>query len=157
MSFSKFLEVYFRKGSDILDIGAGSSRLIYELVEKKDAFGTAVDPYIMPFEEGNVKKVALKAEELDKLGKKYDMAYSVEAFHHFSEPSIFFNKASDVLKPGAYLIIIDWVKGANTGISEHYFTSEEVILMAEAEGFVVRENFYPDNEHFCLVLRSIGK
>ena len=154
MSFASLLKDYFRKGSNILDIGAGSSRLIYELVEEKGAFGTAVDPYINPVSDGKVQKAALKAEELDKLAKKYDMAYTIEAFHHFSAPKIFFSKAKKVLNPGAYLIIIDWIKGAYTGIPERYYDPREVVMLAEAAGFRVNESFAPDADHFCVVLRN---
>ncbi|MDC0670850.1 class I SAM-dependent methyltransferase [Nannocystis radixulma] len=60
---------------------------------------------------GNVVTVAGAATD-PKLPEGLDVALMVDTYHHIDEPSQFFGKVRDALKPGGLLVIVDFKKDA---------------------------------------------
>lgn len=127
------------KGHIILDVGAGSGRFLSKLVEKFGVRGVGIDPYTTHYKDKNIELVPLKAEDVDKLEGTFDIVYTIHSFHHISHPDKFLSKLPLVLKSDGIFIIIDWKKGANTGIPERYYSREEFESMLKKYGFEIME------------------
>ena len=127
------------KGHIILDVGTGSGRFLSKLVEKFGVRGVGIDPYTTHYKDKNIELVPLKAEDVDKLEFTFNLAYTIHSFHHISHPDKFLSKLPLVLKPDGIFIIIDWKKGANTGIPERYYSREEFESMLKKYGFEIME------------------
>ncbi|MCD6222527.1 MAG: hypothetical protein J7K12_02440 [Thermoplasmata archaeon] len=72
----------------------------------------------------------MRGEDIAKLGKKYDVIYSVMSLHHMNA-HLFLKEAIKALEEDGKLIIVDWKKGIETGVPEYYFSLDEVIAMME--------------------------
>ena len=150
---SKYINLL--KDYTILDVGAGSGRFLTQLVEKYGIKGIGIDPYTHKYKDENIELVPLKAENVDKLKHKFDLVYTIHSFHHITNPEEFLRKLPLVLKPNGVFIIIDWKKGANTGIPERYYSREEFEFMLEKYGFEIVEIRETTMEIFIAAKRRI--
>ena len=118
--------------SSVLEVGCGDGRLLDRLQEMTDADFFGVDPFI--FGAGNDCE-PLRAEEIDRLDRKFDLIYSVHSFHHFENPRQFFVSAKKSLNTGGRVVILDWRYGAQTGVPERYFKYDELIEILDETNF----------------------
>lgn len=82
----------------------------------------------------------LAAEEMDQLSESFDLVYTRYTLHHLDAPRRFPRNARSVLRPGGVLLIVDWAKGARTGVPEGYFALQTVVRWVRKAGFrVMRE------------------
>lgn len=114
----------------VLDVGCGSGRMLAALAEHGIS-GIGIDPYASDTERCR----RLRAEEMDQLAEQFDLVYTCYALHHFDAPQRFPEKALSVLRPDGLLLIVDWVKGARTGVSERYFAPQTVAGWVRGAGF----------------------
>lgn len=117
----------------VLDVGCGSGRMLASLA-KHDVSGMGIDPYASDAERCR----RLRAEEMDQLAERFDLVYTCYALHHFDAPQRFPEKARLVLYAGGLLLIVDWVEGARTGVSERYFAPQTVADWVRGAGFTLR-------------------
>jgi SAM-dependent methyltransferase len=90
-----------------------------------------IDPYA-----SNTKRChRLRAEEMDQLTERFDLVYTRYTLHHLDAPQRFPEKVRAVLRPGGVLLIVDWVKGARTGVPERYLAPQTVAGWAHKAGF----------------------
>ena len=108
-------------GGRVLDVGCGSGHLLTALAERGIS-GIGIDPYA-----GNSERCRrLRAEEMDQLAEQFDLVYTRYTLHHLGAPQRFPEEARSVLCPGGILLIVDWIKGARTGVSERYLALQTV-------------------------------
>jgi len=139
--FIEYLSRFVGKGSAVLDVGCGSGEFLRELVELTGARGMGVDPYSPERGEGDLEFRSLPAERIGELKGKFDLVYTVHSLHHFRDVEKFLKGALDVLEDEGQLVIIDWIKGADTGVPEDYFALEEVMGLMEKAGFGIQEKY----------------
>ena len=102
------------KKKDVLDIGCGGG-LISELLAKKNANVTGIDENIYNIKQAreHVKmssiKIDYKNQSLDtfykKNKKKYDLILCLEVLEHVNDVKKTLDKISELMKPGATLIL----------------------------------------------------
>lgn len=119
-------------GGKVLDVGCGSGRLLTALAEHGIS-GIGIDPYAREAELSKCRR--LRAEEMDQLAEPFDLVYTRYTLHHLDAPQRFPEKARSVLCPGGVLLIVDWVEGTRTGVSERYFAPQTVAGWVRKAGF----------------------
>ncbi len=112
----------------VLDVGCGSGEFLSRITQLLDAPGWGVDPFVSEHAEGRATFVPLKAERLEELKRRFDLVYSVHALHHFENIRAFWNGLQHVLSWSGRFILVDWKKGAQTGIAESYFSLSDILL-----------------------------
>jgi len=127
-------------GKKMLEVGCGSDELAKSISKKFGASVECIDPY------GYGKNVIrMRGEDIAKLGKKYDVIYSVMSLHHMNA-HLFLKEAIKALEKDGKLIIVDWKKGIETGVPEYYFSLDEVIAMLKSYEIIekgeARYHFY---------------
>ncbi len=146
--FEEILKHNLPKAGRVLEVGCGSGRLLRNLAQQYPEIEFwGVDPFVGEFQEGNLKLLPIRAEELVRLPGWFHLIFSRHSLHHFSSPQRFFKRAGEKLARGGRILIWDWDYGANTGIPERYFTKEELREMAQGAGLEVLtlENFGEEN------------
>lgn len=128
-----------------LDVGCGSGWMIDEIIRLTGADGYGIDPFAVYHNRCR----PLAAEELDRIKITFDVIYTVHSLHHFDDPERFFKLASEKLKPGGRLIVVDWQKGADTGVAEHYFDASDVVDVL-SKWFVILEKSIIDRSFFIV-------
>jgi SAM-dependent methyltransferase len=114
----------------VLDVGCGSGHLLTALAERGIS-GVGIDPYA-----GNSERCRrLRAEEMDELAEQFDLVYTRYTLHHLGAPQRFPERARSVLCPGGVLLIVDWIKGARTGVPEQYLAPQTVAGWVRKAGF----------------------
>jgi SAM-dependent methyltransferase len=117
-------------GGRVLDIGCGSGRLLTALT-KRGVSGMGIDPHASDAEHCR----HLRAEEMDQLADRFDLVYTRYTLHHLDAPQRFPEKVRSVLCPSGILLIVDWVKGARTGVPERYLAPQTVAGWVSKAGF----------------------
>jgi SAM-dependent methyltransferase len=117
-------------GGRVLDIGCGNGRLLTALAER-GVSGIGIDPYASDVEHCR----RLRAEEMDQLADRFDLVYTRYTLHHLDAPQRFPEKVRSVLCPGGVLLIVDWVRGARTGVPERYLAPQTVAEWVSKAGF----------------------
>jgi 2-polyprenyl-3-methyl-5-hydroxy-6-metoxy-1,4-benzoquinol methylase len=122
-------------GGRVLDVGCGGGHILRALA-RRGVKGTGIDPH--PY--GGAPCQRLYAEEMSTLGEQFDLVYTLHALHEFETPEQFPREAREALRPGGVLLIMDWAKGARTGVRERYFAIETVAeWMADAGFDILRQ------------------
>jgi tocopherol O-methyltransferase len=107
-----------RRGSKILDVGCGSGASSIYLAKNHDADATGITISSIQVEmarkaaaiEGvNAKFILMDAEEM-KFEECFDVVWSIESISHYPHKEKFFASATQYLKSGGTLAIIDWFK-----------------------------------------------
>jgi SAM-dependent methyltransferase len=124
------ITTWLTPGGRVLDVGCGSGRMLTALAGRGIA-GKGIDPYASDI--GRCRR--LRAEEMEQLPESFDLVYTRYTLHHLDAPQQFPRKARSVLRPGGVLLIVDWVEGARTGITERYFPSQTVAGWVCEAGF----------------------
>jgi 2-polyprenyl-3-methyl-5-hydroxy-6-metoxy-1,4-benzoquinol methylase len=117
-------------GGRVLDVGCGGGHILRALA-RRGVEGIGIDPH--PY--GGAPYQRLHAEEINTLGEQFDLVYTLHALHEFETPEQFPRKAREALRSGGVLLIMDWAKGARTGIRERYFAIETVAEWMVDAGF----------------------
>ncbi|HIQ04864.1 MAG TPA: methyltransferase domain-containing protein [Anaerolineae bacterium] len=109
-------------GGTVLDVGCGSGSTVSALVARNvEAMG--IDPHAYS-RQAPCRRIA--AEQIASLSEQFDLVYTLYSLHHFRAPQQFIRDARQVLKSDSVLLILDWVQGAYTGVSERYFSPTRV-------------------------------
>jgi SAM-dependent methyltransferase len=119
-------------GGTALDVGCGGGRMLSAL-EKRGVAAFGIDPYV----HGVAGIRCLAAEEMDELSRTFDLVYARYTLHHLDAPGRFPAKARSVLRPEGILLIVDWAKGARTGVQETYFAPSTVARWVREAGYEV--------------------
>ena len=114
----------------VLDVGCGGGHILRALA-RRGVKGSGIDPH--PY--GSAPCQRLHAEEVNTLGGQFDLIYTLHALHEFDAPERFPREAREILSPGGVLLIMDWVRGAETGVRERYFATETVAGWMVDAGF----------------------
>ena len=140
-------DIILKKGKNhqkILDVGCDDGELLVEIAEKnKFAELWCTDLYVEDArtnvkEEGyssRIKCIDAKAENIPLESQYLDFIYSVRSFHEFPNPVKALKEIKRLLTPDGETIIIDWKKGADTGVKEKYYGKEELKEFMEEAGF----------------------
>jgi len=123
------------RGGTVLDVGCGGGGLLTTLAERGIG-GLGIDPYTI----NATRCRRLRAEEMDQLQEQFDLVYTTYALHHFPAPAQFPTAARAVLRPAGVLVIVDWIKGAQTGVPERYFPARTIAQWVRAAGFDLLQN-----------------
>jgi SAM-dependent methyltransferase len=127
---TKLIVELLPSGGSVLDVGCGGGHMLRALA-RRSVKGIGVDP--RPYGGAPCKR--LLAEEISTLGEQFDLIYTLHALHEFDAPERFPRGAREVLRPGGVLLIMDWVRGAETGVRERYFATEAVAGWMADAGF----------------------
>lgn len=132
----------------ILDVGCGDGELLIKLAKRnKSAELWCADLYV-EYARNNIKMkgysfrikcVDAKAENIPLENNFFDFIYSLRSLHEFSDPVKALKEIKRLLTPGGEVIVIDWKKGANTGVKERYYGKEELIKFMEQAGFNIHK------------------
>ncbi|PIT87283.1 MAG: hypothetical protein COU31_03770 [Candidatus Magasanikbacteria bacterium CG10_big_fil_rev_8_21_14_0_10_40_10] len=122
-------------GLEVLDVGAGSGRLLNRLL-KKGAKITALDSskcmlkLIRPQIKDQLKEIKIgQAESLPFIDQSFDIVLAVFLIVHLKDPSVFLREAWRVLRPAGHLLI--------TNVNQ-----KKPVAVDIAQGRVAVESFY---------------
>jgi len=138
-----------RPGALIVDAGSGSGELSRILADH--GFDVmAIDPLATEGEttahSGGIRYVRGVAERIPLDSGSADAVVSVRALHHMNAP-LALAEFQRVIRMGGRLCIADWVRGADTGIPEDYFSPAELREMLVSAGFAdVSQLPFPDSD-----------
>ncbi len=155
MNSEEILKKFIKPGMKVLDVGCGSGKVLRELVKKTGCYGVGIDPFVSNFEGMDYRLIRLKAEEVDKLDEIFDLVYSIHSFHHLENPEKFLKNLRKVLSLEGKFVIIDWKKGAYTGIPEEYYSQKELKSLLENNGYVTLETREDSMELLTVAKRRI--
>jgi tocopherol O-methyltransferase len=107
-----------KPGMKILDVGCGFGASSIYLAQKYEA--NTVGITISPVQVDMVKAAAQEARvnsrfllmDAEKMTftEQFDVVWSVESISHYKDNKAFFKKASEILRPGGTMAIMDWFK-----------------------------------------------
>lgn len=129
----------------ILEIGSGWGELAIKVAEETDSIVYGIDSSkIMIFEakakvkiKGLSEKVIFQVQRAEKLSFQdniFDLTYTVRTLHE-TDAMKTLAEIYRVLTSNGRIIIIDWIKGAETGVFEEYFDPEELKSLMSKTGF----------------------
>ncbi len=139
---------YAGKARQILEVGCGSGAMLREMTQTLKASGCGIDPFVFESGEESVCFKPLKAQELTLLGRRFDLVYTVHSLHHFEKIPQFLRALEKALSWPGVFVLVDWKKGAQTGIPERYFSLKEITGLMKDFNFKLLEigeagdNFY---------------
>ncbi len=132
-----FISEFIRKNDKILEVGAGSCAFLEKLIRKYSIIAYGVDPYGFNLEKKNIKCFSLEGEKINSIGEQFNIIFAVRSFHHITDTDKFFKAVYDSLSPFGKLIIVDWKKGTDTGIPEHYYSLDEMRKFCKKYSFSI--------------------
>ncbi|MBW2038478.1 MAG: methyltransferase domain-containing protein [Deltaproteobacteria bacterium] len=130
----KLLSPLLTEGRRVLDVGCGNGEVLHELVQHYPIRGVGIDPHLSARGANRLQLVKLKAEKVQELPGLFHLAYTLMSLHHFKDPSTFFSQMFTKLAWKGRLIVVDWKKGVQTGVSERYYSVGEVIELLTKSG-----------------------
>ena len=87
--------------------------------------------------------------------RSIDVVFLANSFHNARNSDALIKEIVRLLKPGGRVVDIDWMK-KQTPFGPPYsirFNEAEVTELFRKAGFVVEEQFHPDQYHYCLTFR----
>ena len=121
------------KRKKILELGCGSGDFSRFLsLHGMDV--TGLDPNAREAHEFHYRIIRGYAEALPFEDMEFDAVVSVRSLHHMDAQKAVAEAYRVLTAPGT-ICIVDWKKGANTGISEKYLSPREVKEMLHRTGF----------------------
>lgn len=136
----KKIEEFIEPEHRLLDVGCGDGSFLDRLERSHDIRGTGIDPSVTAKSDTETDCTRLRAERADELQEKFDLIYSINSLHHFDDVSGFLSSVKSSLCESGKIILADWKEGAPTGITESYFSREEVSKMLKETGFEITES-----------------
>jgi ubiquinone/menaquinone biosynthesis C-methylase UbiE len=129
----------------ILEVGSSSGEMAFKIAERTGCtvYGVDSSNFAVVSARGRAMIKGLsdkvifetkKAEDLNLPTEFFDLVYTVRMLHETKTNEVLMEMYR-VLKRSGRIIIVDWVKGAKTGISEQYFSPKELEIMIENVGF----------------------
>lgn len=128
----------------ILDVGCGDGNLLIKIAKRNKFVELwCTDPYVEYARNNMMRKgyssrikcIDAKAEDIPLSNHSFDFVYSVRSLHEFSNPVKALKEIKRLLTPNGEIIIIDWKKGADTGVRERYYGKEELIEFMKRAGY----------------------
>jgi 2-polyprenyl-3-methyl-5-hydroxy-6-metoxy-1,4-benzoquinol methylase len=116
-------------GGTVLDVGCGGGHTLRALA-RRGVEGVGIDPH----PHGTPCR-HLRAEQIGTLEEQFDLVYTLHALHEFDRPDRFPREVKGLLRPGGTVLIMDWLRGAKTGVHEKYFATETVAGWIVDAGF----------------------
>jgi len=139
-----------------LDVGCGDGRLLIKLADR-NRFSElwCVDTYIGDAVKNinrkgfnqRIKCLNAEAEDIPLESHFFDFIYSFRSLHEFHNPAIALKEIRRLLASNGEIIIVDWKKGAKTGVFERYYGKDELLKFLESAGYDLR----------CAKLKEIGR
>ena len=130
----------------ILDVGCGDAGLLIKIAKRnKSAELNCVDSEV-EYARSNIEKggyshrikcVDAKAERIPFKSHSFDFIYSLRSLHEFYDPVKVLGKIKRLLIPSGDIMIIDWKRGANTGVIERYYAEGEIKEFMKQAGYNV--------------------
>ncbi len=122
-----------------LDIGCGNGIIAEKIRTRFELKTECLDPYA--YYSGNkLHIIKTPAEEISSLNRRYDIIYTIRAFHHISSVEKFINGLKYVIAYNGVFILVDWKNSFDTGIPESYYSLREVKSMFEKANFTILES-----------------
>ncbi|MFA5992879.1 MAG: class I SAM-dependent methyltransferase [Candidatus Pacearchaeota archaeon] len=150
--YNKMIKVLdIKDKSKVLDAGCGTGNLLYFLYKRNrniSLYGIDVSSKMLSFAREKFDRakvtIELKKESVENISFNagfFDFVFSVDAFHHYSNPFAAFKKFYYVLKKGGKLAIIDFDFGMIGNKIFHYLEP------GNKKGYSKKEiyNFYVEN------------
>ncbi len=110
----------------VLDVGCGSGAFLEQIAAMFRVPAWGIDPFAPQSSKGKITLLPLNAENISELNRRFDLIYTVHALHHFQNILAFFKGLQEVLSWSGRFVLVDWKKGAQTGIAETYFDPNEI-------------------------------
>jgi tocopherol O-methyltransferase len=121
-------------GLRILDVGCGfgGSSICLAKNYNAETIGITISPVQLEManraasaQQVNAKFLLMDAQVMH-FDQQFDVVWSVESISHYQDREKFFTSASNLLKPGGTLAIIDWFKRADLKPAEHKKSIEPI-------------------------------
>jgi len=145
----------------ILDVGCGDGRLLIELAKINHLSKLwCVDAYIQlaianverhGFSD-RIKCLEAKAENIPLESHFFDFIYSLRSFHEFSNPVKALKEIKRLLTPDGEMMIVDWKKGADTGVRERYYGKNEIQTFLVQAGYNLQSVKISEVGRFNIIL-----
>ena len=148
-----------------LDVGCGSGDIERCLLErgiiKGELVGIDLWDFSLRYVEQKlfrygvtVKCLKMSAETLDFPDEIFDNYLSIRMFHEIDNPVRALKESYRVLKPSGVCLIIDWKKGADTGVPERYYSLNELTsLIKSATDFEITSPEVKDDYLFVKCIK----
>lgn len=147
---------------EVIDIGCGNGKMLFQIAEKFPANGVGIDKNSSRISSArseaikkgladNIKFSIQNAEKLDFGNESFDVAVSFFCIHELDDQVRGLSEICRVLKKGGNFICLDWTKGANVSPGQRPLSIEEMENFCKEAGF--REVFaeYLENKRiFCI-------
>ncbi len=105
--------IKIKENSKILDIGCGTGNLLKILEDENknlEIYGIDISEKMLEIAKTKLKisKLSIQsAENIDFKDNSFDLVFSTEAFHHYSDYNLIMNNIKRVLKKHGRLIVMD--------------------------------------------------
>lgn len=116
-----------KSGGKILDVGCGfgASSIYLSKNYNAETIGITISSVQVKMAQEAAKKadansrfMLMDAEEL-AFSELFDVVWSIESISHYKNKEIFFEKASQLLKPNGVVAVMDWFKKENLSEDEY--------------------------------------
>jgi len=128
----------------ILDVGCGNGRILIEMAKRSNIskfwcvdahVGYAVTNVERQGFSDRIKCLEAEAESIPLESHFFDFIYSLRSLHEFYKPIKALKEIRRLLTPDGEIIIVDWKKGANTGVPERYYERDELRTFLAQAGY----------------------
>ena len=127
-----------------MDVGCGDAELLIQIAKRNEiAELYCTDPYIEDARNNikrkgycsRIKCIRAEAENIHLENHSFDFIYSFRSLHEFSDPVKALKEIKRLLTRDGQMLIVDWKKGAPTGVQEKYYGKEELKEFLKLAGY----------------------